>query len=134
MHQNVNPQSPADFKTGDEIRVWYRILEAGKERFGQFEGTVIRCRGCGPSKTFTVRRVTFGEGVERVFPVDARVISKIDVLRHGSVKRSRLYFLRHIIGKTRIQSAETFGTQKPQEKLLEKAIGAAEGSAAKPTA
>ena len=80
------PTPPAAFRPGDEVRVWYRILEQGKERLGQFEGLVIRYRGAGPAKTFTVRRVTHGEGVERVFPIDSKTISKIEVLRQGKVK------------------------------------------------
>lgn len=97
---------PAKFKTGDEVRVWFKILEQGKERLGQFEGLVIRTRGSGYSKTFTVRRVTHGEGVERVFPFDSKTISRIEVLRPGQVKRSRLYYLRAVIGKTRIAAGE----------------------------
>lgn len=102
-----------NFRPGDEIRVWYRIVEQEKERLGQFEGTVIRCRGSQASRTFTVRRVTFGEGVERVFPIDSKIISKIEVLRRGQVKRSRLYFLREIIGKAKIASAGLQGQGKP---------------------
>ena len=94
-------------KTGDQVRVWFKILEQGKERLGQFEGTVIRLRGSGPSRTFTVRRLTHGEGVERVFPVDAKTIARIEVLQRGRVKRGRLYYLRTIIGKTRIAVQET---------------------------
>lgn len=94
--------SKVAFGPGDEVRVWYRILEQGKERLGQFEGLIIRSRGAGPSKTFTVRRVTHGEGVERVFPMDSKTVSRIDVLRKGQVRRSRLYFLRTLIGKARI--------------------------------
>jgi large subunit ribosomal protein L19 len=93
--------------------VWFKILEQGKERLGQFEGIVIRCRGSGMSKTFTVRRVTHGEGVERVFPLDARIVSKVDVLRSGKVKRSRLYFLRRTIGKSRIVSEEATPSAAP---------------------
>ena len=81
---------------------------------GELEGIVLRCRGAGPSKTFTVRRITHGEGVERVFPMDAKVISRIEVLRKGQVKRSRLYFLRKVVGKTRIASAETSSTPEEQ--------------------
>src|SRR3989338_1595699 len=106
VHPNTEPTAPAVFGPGDEVRVWYRILEQGKERFGQFEGLVIRSRGSGPSSTFTVRRVTHGEGVERVFPRDAKAISRIEVLRRGRVKRARLYYLRTAIGKTRIAAAE----------------------------
>jgi len=100
------PTPPAAFGPGDEVRVWYRILEQGKERLGQFEGTVLRYRGSGPAKTFTVRRITYGEGVERIFPVDSKTVSKIEVLRRGKVKRARLYYLRTVIGKTRIAAAE----------------------------
>lgn len=103
----TSPSPAPAVRPGDEVRVWYRILEQGKERLGQFEGIVIRARGAGPSKTFTVRRVTHGEGVERCFPVDAKVISRIEVMRQGKVRRARLYFLRTKVGKTRIASAGT---------------------------
>ncbi|PIQ84854.1 MAG: 50S ribosomal protein L19 [Candidatus Omnitrophica bacterium CG11_big_fil_rev_8_21_14_0_20_63_9] len=107
----TTPPPAAKFRPGDEVRVWYRILEqGGKERLGQFEGLVIRCRGSGPARSFTVRRVTHGEGVERVFPYDTKSISKIEVLRQGKVKRSRLYYLRDVIGKTRIAAAEDSGS------------------------
>lgn len=109
IHRAPAKAATASFRVGDDVRVWYRILEQGKERFAQFEGVVIRYRGEGASKTFTVRRVTYGEGVERVFPVDAKVISRIEVLRKGKVKRSRLYFLRDVIGKTRIAAAQRSG-------------------------
>lgn len=109
VHGTTAPAAATSFRPGDEVRVWYRIIEQGKERLGQFEGIVIRCRGSGPSKTFTVRRVTYGEGVERVFPMDAQTISRIEVLRRGHVKRSRLYYLRSVIGKTRIAAADLQG-------------------------
>ena len=105
VHRSQSTPSQA-MNPGDDVRVWYRILEHGKERLGQFEGTILRLRGTRLSKTFTVRRVTFGEGVERVFPLDAKVISRVEVLRKGSVRRSRLYFLRALIGKSRIASEE----------------------------
>ena len=94
------------FTPGDDVRVWFKILEQGKERLGQFEGIVIRVRGSGPSKTFTVRRLTHGVGVERVFPFDAPIIDRVEVLRSGKVKRSRLYYLRHVVKRTRLASAE----------------------------
>lgn len=106
VHGTGAVAAPAAFRPGDEVRVWYRILEqGGKERLGQFEGIVIRCRGSGPARSFTVRRVTHGEGVERVFPFDTKGVSKIEVLRQGKVKRSRLYYLRDVVGKTRIAAA-----------------------------
>ena len=86
--------------------MWYRILEQGTERLGQFEGTVIRSRGAGAARTFTVRRVTHGEGVERVFPFDATIISRIEVLKQGRVNRSRLYYLRTRVGKSRIAASD----------------------------
>ncbi|MBI1992132.1 MAG: 50S ribosomal protein L19 [Candidatus Omnitrophica bacterium] len=109
VHGANQPAMPATFGPGDDVRVWFKILERGKERLGQFEGIVIRCRGSGASKTFTVRRVTYGEGVERVFPLDAKTVSKIEVLRRGKVRRSRLYFLRRTIGKSRISSEKIPG-------------------------
>ena len=105
VHGATGPAASIAFAPGDEVRVWHRILEQGKERLGQFEGTVIRVRGTGPSKTFTVRRITHGEGVERVFPVDSKTIARIEVLRQGKVRRARLYFLRTVVGKTRVESA-----------------------------
>ena len=104
------------FGPGDEVRVWFRILEQGKERLGQFEGLVIRIRGAGLAKTFTVRRVTYGEGVERVFPLDSKMITKIEVLRRGKVRRSKLYYLRTKIGKTRIAAADEPGRPKTPER------------------
>ena len=94
-----------EFRAGDQVRVWCRIMEKDHARQVPFEGIVIRRRGSGISETFTVRRVTYGEGVERIFPVHAPVIERIDVLRRGEVRRSRLYFLRTKVGKTRIASA-----------------------------
>ena len=95
-----------DFRPGDQLRVWYHIQERDRVRLAQFEGIVIRLRGSSPSKTITVRRVTFGEGVERVFFLDGPSIERIEVVRRGKVRRNRLYFLRAVIGKTRIAAKE----------------------------
>lgn len=97
---NIPPFGP-----GDQVRVWYRIVEQDRVRQAPFEGLVIRRRGSGISETFTVRRMTHGEGVERVFPLHAPVLERIEVLRPGKVRRSRLYFLRTKIGKTRLPAA-----------------------------
>ncbi len=105
-HSTSKKAIAKDFDTGDDVRVWFKILEQGKERLGQFEGVVIRVRGAGSAKTFTVRRITHGVGVERVFPLDAPVIDKVEVLRRGKTKRSRLYFLRDVVKKTRLATAE----------------------------
>ena len=92
-------------RPGDQVRVWCRIQEQGRVRLSPFEGLIIRRRGSGLTETITVRRVTYGEGVERVFPVHAPVLERIDVVRRGKVKRARLYFLRSKVGKTRIALA-----------------------------
>ena len=109
VHKTAAPAGPA-LSTGDDVRIWYKIREQDRERLGQFEGVVIRCRGSGPSRTVTVRRVTFGEGVERVFPLDAPVIDHIELLRRGKVRRSRIYFLRRVVKRTRLATAESLGT------------------------
>ena len=106
VHGMGGGPKPASFGPGDEVRVWFKIIEQGKERLGQLEGIVLRCRGAATAKTFTVRRVTHGEGVERVFPMDAKIIARIEVLRQGQARRSRLYFLRDLVGKSRIASSD----------------------------
>lgn len=75
-------------------------------RVAPFEGLVIRRKGAGISETFTVRRMTYGEGVERVFPIHAPVLDRVEVLRRGKVKRARLYYLRTKVGKIRIGAAD----------------------------
>ena len=112
-----------EFGPGDQVRVWYRIIEHNRVRQAPFEGLVIRRRGSGLSETFTVRRITHGEGVERIFPVHAPVLERIDVLRRGKVRRARLYYLRAKVGKTRIDAAEQAATAAAP--LGESAPGAA---------
>lgn len=84
---------------GDTVRVHVKIREGEKERIQIFEGTVIARRGSGVSETFTVRRVAYGVGVERVFPFHSPNVAKVNVVRHGRVRRSKLYYLRDRIGK-----------------------------------
>ncbi|MGB9866814.1 MAG: 50S ribosomal protein L19 [Bacillota bacterium] len=88
-----------EFGPGDLVRVFVKVVEGGKERVQAFEGTVIARRGSGARETFTVRRVSFGVGVERVFPVHSPMLEKIEVLRKGSVRRAKLYYLRKLSGK-----------------------------------
>jgi large subunit ribosomal protein L19 len=88
------------FKAGDTVNVYYRVREGEKERIQQFEGVVISRRGSGPNETFTCRKISFGNiGVERIFPIHSPFIAKIDVLREGIVRRSKLYYLRERQGK-----------------------------------
>ena len=84
---------------GDTVKVHVKIREGDKERIQLFEGTVIARKGSGVSETFTVRRVSYGVGVERVFPVHSPNVDKVEVVRHGRVRRSKLYFLRDRVGK-----------------------------------
>lgn len=94
------------FKPGDEVRVWCRIMERDRVRVVPFEGVVVRRRGAGFSQTCTVRRITHGEGVERVFPLHAPVVERVELLRRTKVRRARLYFLRKRVGKTRFADAD----------------------------
>lgn len=93
-----------DFAPGDTVRVNVRVIEGGRERIQAFEGVVIGRNGGGVRETFTVRKVSFGVGVERIFPVHAPIIQQIEVARRGAVRRAKLYYLRDRIGKaTRIK-------------------------------
>jgi large subunit ribosomal protein L19 len=87
------------FKTGDTVKVHYKVIEGSRERIQVFEGVVIRRRGGGLSETFTVRRVSYGVGVERTIPLHAPKIDHIEVVRRGKVRRARLYYLRALRGK-----------------------------------
>lgn len=87
------------FRSGDTVRVHVRIREGEKERIQVFEGVVIRRRGGGRSATFTVRKVSYGVGVERVFPVESPMVTRMEIKRRGHVRRSRLYYLRELRGK-----------------------------------
>ncbi len=88
-----------DFRAGDTVRIHVRVVEGERERVQVFEGVVIRARGSGLSKTFTVRKVSFGVGVERTFPLHSPMIAKIEVASRGDVRRAKLYYLRSRIGK-----------------------------------
>jgi len=88
-----------DFKAGDTVRVHVRIKEGDKERIQVFEGLVIRRRRGGTGATFTVRRVSYGIGVERIFPLHSPVIEKIEIVSRGKVRRARLYYIRNLRGK-----------------------------------
>jgi large subunit ribosomal protein L19 len=93
-----------DFGPGDTVRVYVRVIEGGRERVQLFEGVVIGRSGGGIRETFTVRKISFGVGVERIFPVHAPILQKIEVTRRGDVRRAKLYYLRGRVGKaTRIK-------------------------------
>jgi len=88
-----------DFRPGDTVRVYVKVKEGDKERIQVFEGVVIRKRGSGTDATFTVRKVSYGIGIERTFPLHSKVIDKIEVVKRGIVRRARLYYLRELKGK-----------------------------------
>jgi large subunit ribosomal protein L19 len=88
-----------EFRPGDTVRVHVKIKEGDKERLQAFEGTVIARNNTGMGESITVRKVSFGQGVERIFPIHARVIDHIDVVRTGRVRRAKLYYLRGLKGK-----------------------------------
>lgn len=88
-----------DFKAGDTLRVHVKVVEGTKERIQVFEGVVLCRQGTGKRETFTVRKISSGIGVERIFPLYSPIIKKIQVTRHGKVRRSRIYYLRDRIGK-----------------------------------
>lgn len=88
-----------DFRIGDTVRVYIKVKEGARERIQMFEGTVISKNGGGISETFTVRRVSYGVGVEKAFPLHSPNIDRIEVVRHGKVRRAKLYYLRDRVGK-----------------------------------
>lgn len=94
----LRPNVP-DFSPGDTVRVYMKVQEGDKERLQAFEGVVIRRRGGGLRSTFTVRKVSYGVGVERTFPLHSPMIERIEVLREGRVRRAKLYYLRKLTGK-----------------------------------
>ena len=96
------------FQSGDTVKVHVRIKEGNKERLQIFEGIVIARKHGGPRETVTVRKVSFGVGVERIFPLHATVVDHIDVVRRGKVRRAKLYYLRELRGKAaRIKEKDT---------------------------
>jgi large subunit ribosomal protein L19 len=97
-----------DFRAGDNVTVSYKIIEGSKERIQDFRGDVIQISGKGMTKTFTVRKMSNGVGVERVFPFNSPSIADIKLNKHGKVRRSRLYYLRELVGKkARIKEKQT---------------------------
>ena len=88
-----------DFRAGDTVRVHVRVVEGNKERIQVFQGVVIGRRGGGTRESFTVRKISGGIGVERVFPLHSPIIEKVEVVRHGKVRRAKLFYLRERRGK-----------------------------------
>lgn len=98
-NQAVNDRPVPRFRPGDTVRVHVKIKEGAKERIQVFEGVVIAWRAAGPRSTMTVRKVSYGVGVERIFPVHSPTIDRIEWVRQGRVRRAKLYYLRNLRGK-----------------------------------
>jgi large subunit ribosomal protein L19 len=100
-----------DFKVGDTVRVHAKVKEGDKERIQVFEGVVIRRKGHAVESTFTVRKVSYGIGVERIFPLHSPMVDKIEIASRGRVRRAKLYYLRDLSGKkARLEGEEGFQT------------------------
>ena len=99
INQEQCKENVTEFAVGDTVKVHVKIIEGTTERIQVFSGTVIARNGSGVNEAFTVRRVSYGQGVERVFPINSPRVAKIEVERKGKVRRSKLYYLRDKIGK-----------------------------------
>lgn len=102
-----------EFRAGDTVRVHVRVVEGSKERIQIFQGVVIARRGGGTRETFTVRKISGGIGVERIFPIHSPIIAKVEIVRQGKVRRAKLYYLRGLRGKAaRIQERRADGNRE----------------------
>jgi large subunit ribosomal protein L19 len=99
INKNKREKEHPEFRPGDTLKVHVKIKEGDKERLQAFEGVLIARNGTGMGESITVRKVSFGQGVERIFPVNAKVIDHIDIVRTGRVRRAKLYYLRALKGK-----------------------------------
>ena len=99
MTEGMVKENKPEFNVGDTVRVAVRIKEGEKERIQNFEGTVIAKKHGGVAETFTVRRTSYGVGVERVYPINSPFVEKVDVIRAGKVRRAKLFYLRERTGK-----------------------------------
>ncbi|NNU15654.1 50S ribosomal protein L19 [Parvularcula sp. ZS-1/3] len=114
----LKPEVP-EFAPGDTVRVQVRIREGNRERLQAFEGVCISRSGGGINESFTVRKISFGEGVERVFPIYSPLVEEIEVVRRGKVRRAKLYYLRGRQGKS-ARIAEKVDTKRQAEALAKK--------------
>jgi large subunit ribosomal protein L19 len=112
-----------DFKPGDLIKVYVKVVEGDKTRLSPFQGVVIQIKGSGESKTFVVRKVSAGIGVERIFPLNSPMIAKIEVKRRGKVRRAKLTYLRNKKVK-KLKSQEVIAKETVEKKLEENKIEA----------
>jgi large subunit ribosomal protein L19 len=114
IEKSLMKKDVPQFKVGDVVKVYTRIVEGGKERLHGFEGLVIKRQGSGARETFTVRRIVQGVGVERTFPLHSPRLERVDVVRKGKVRRAKLYYLRKRIGSqaTRVEEQKEAAGEK----------------------
>lgn len=112
LTQDLVRKDYPEFRIGDTIRLFLKVKEGNRERLQAFEGVVIARKHGDVSETITVRRVSYGVGVEKVFPINSPVIDHIEIVRHGQVRRAKLYYLRNKVGKN----------SKVKERIVEKNI------------
>jgi len=129
--KNLKTDVP-NFRIGDTVKVHVRIIEGSKERTQVFQGTVIARKGTGLSETFTVHRVAYGEGMERVFLIHSPRVAQIEIVRRGHVRRSKLYYLRGTKGKKAKVKGSLAATLRDSNERKEKAAAAAAAAAAEP--
>jgi len=124
------------FKVGDTVKVYFKIVEGNKERIQVFEGLVIARKNGGIRETFTVRKISFGVGVERTFPVYSPRIDKIEVVREGKVRRAKLYYIRDLSGKAGVRVKEKIkvSDKKKQVRTEEEKVALITANKAKATA
>jgi len=99
IEQEQINENVANFKVGDQVKVHVKIKEGNRERIQVFEGFVIKRQNAGSNETFTVRKISYGVGVERTFLVHSKLVEKIEVVRHSKIRRAKLYYLRNRVGK-----------------------------------
>ncbi len=123
------------FKVGDTVKVYFKIVEGNKERIQVFEGLVIARKNGGIRETFTVRKMAFGVGVERTFPVYSPRIDKIEVVREGKVRRAKLYYIRDLSGKAGVRVKEKIKTTDKKKQVLseDEKVALIAANKAKPT-
>ena len=110
VHEKLTEsKSHPDFRAGDNVVVSYKIIEGAKERIQDFRGNVLQIKGIGSTRTFTVRKISNGVGVERIFPLNSPTIVEIKLLKQGRVRRAKLFYLRDLVGKkSRIKEKKHF--------------------------
>jgi large subunit ribosomal protein L19 len=120
IEKEMQREDMPKFGPGDTVKVSFRVHEGKKDRVQSFQGICIKIRGAGPSRSFTLRKISQGIGVERIFPANSPLIEKVEIVRYGKVRRAKLYYLRDKVGKARFVKerivAKTEGAKKPRRK------------------